>query len=397
MPATSPYTNPELAGYLDCYEYLPMHDETPRKQPRSGWSQRLLEKAAPLLPGLALAGVMTAAGYMFANLIDWSLRSIGISAVSPILLAIILGLVLANTARIPTAYESGLRWCARHVLRIGIVLLGLRLSLSTMGAIGWGALPLVVTCITAGLLIVIVAGRVLGLSPRLATLIGVGTGVCGISAIVATAPAIGAEDDEVSYAAGCITLFGLIALLTYPWLTHAVFAGDPNQTGLFLGTAVHDTSQVTGAALLYSQWYDAPRALEVATVTKLLRNLFIVAVVPLMSLLHHQRGGAAVSRWWQAVPGFVLLFVAMVALRSTGDLGARAFGVLPRDSWSALLNWCQQASVICLTAAMAAVGIGTRLAKLRRLGARPLILGLVAASAVGGISFLLIRSGMIHT
>jgi len=394
MAGSSPYTNPDLASHLDCFEYLP----APQSQ-RAGSRglQGVLEQSAPLLPGLALAGAVTGVGYGLAALIAWMTQSLHAEPVSPILAAIVLGLLLGNAAQIPTAYAVGLRWCARQVLRLGIVLLGLRLSLPAVGAIGWTALPLVAVCIASGLLIVIAAGRWLGLSPRLASLIGVGTGICGISAIVATAPAIDAEDDEVSYAAGCITLFGLVALLTYPWLAHAIFAGDPTRAGLYLGTAVHDTSQVTGAALLYSQWYDAPRALEVATVTKLLRNLFIVAVVPALAMLHHRRGGGTSSmRLWQAVPVFVLLFLVMVVVRTIGDLGGRAFGVLGRAQWSAVLDWSQQATAVCLTLAMASVGMGTRLSKLRRLGVRPLALGLVAAATVGLISYALIVSGMIQ-
>ncbi len=402
MSAISPYRNPELAIYLDCYEYPPPPPEGARQeqvtQVEGGWMQRVLQRAAPLLPGVGLAGAVTGVGYLLAGLIAWATRGLGEAPVSPILLAIVLGLMLGNLVAVPQEYDAGLRWCARLVLRIGIVLLGLRLSLSAVGAIGWAALPLVVICITAGLLIVLTAGRLLGLSSRLAGLIAVGTGICGVSAIAATAPAIDAEDDEVSYAIGCITLFGLIALLTYPWLSHAVFAGNADRVGLYLGTAVHDTSQVTGAALLYSQWYDAPRALEVATVTKLLRNLFIAVVVPLMALSFRRRSGDATKlpRWWRAVPVFVLLFIAMVVLRTVGDWGERAFGLLPHEQWKHLLGWSQQATALCLTLAMAAVGTGTRLSRLRRLGLRPLALGLVAAAAVGLISFTLIQSGMIQ-
>ncbi len=396
MNSSNPYTKPDLATYPDCAEYLPslppegLTDVAARP---TGW----LERAAPYLPGVALAGAVTIASYAMAAGIAWAMRQLETTApLSPILLAIVLGLVLGNLVSVPVVYRSGLWWCARTVLRIGIVLLGLRLSLAAVGTMAWAAVPLVIVCIAAGSVIVLITGKLLGLSPRLASLIAVGTGICGISAIMATAPAIDAEDDEVSYAAGCITLFGLIALLTYPWLSHAIFHGDATRAGMFLGTAVHDTSQVTGAALLYSQRYDAPHALEAAMVTKLLRNLFIAGVVPGMALLHRRKTGDQLPRWWRAVPLFVVLFIVMVVLRTVGDLGERAFWLLPRQAWGEVLGWGKQSTTICLALAMAAVGIGTRLADLRRLGIRPLALGLVAAAAVGLVSFLLIRSGMIH-
>jgi uncharacterized integral membrane protein (TIGR00698 family) len=396
MSKGNPYKNPELASYMDCCGYLPPRPHILETQEGMGQLHNKLKHAAPYLPGIALGAMVTGAGYLLAYMIKWLAQGVGGAPVSPILLAILIGLTLGNVAKVPTDYDTGLRWCARFVLRMGIVLLGLRLSLSAAGAIGWMALPLVLTCITSGLLIVMTAGRWLGLSPRLASLIAVGTGICGVSAIAATAPVIQAEDDEVSYAVGCITLFGLLTLLAYPWLSHTVFAGDAVKSGLYLGTAVHDTSQVTGAALLYSQWYDSPQALEVATVTKLLRNLFIVVIVPLMALIHRRRGAGKLPSWWRTVPVFVLLFVVMVAVRTVGDVGDHAFGLLPQEYWSVLLAWSKQCTALCLTLAMAAVGIGTRLSRLRRLGAKPLALGFVAAAAVGLISYTLIESGIIQ-
>ena len=134
--------------------------------------------------------------------------------------------------------------------------------------------------------------RALGLPSRLGLLIAVGTGICGNTAIVAIGPVIGAREDETSYAVGCVTLFGMLALLLYPSLAHALFGADARQVGLFLGTAIHDTAQVAGAGLLYAQQYGAPAALDVATVTKLVRNLFMLVVIPLAAWLHRRTADA---------------------------------------------------------------------------------------------------------
>src|SRR5207237_8387859 len=165
---------------------------------------------------------------------------------------------------------------------------------------------------------------------RLAALIAVGTGVCGVIAIVAAAAAIEAEDDEVSYAVACVTLFGLVALFAYPFLAFWALGGDPRLAGVFLGTAIHDTAQVAGAGLSYQQQLAAPEALTAAAVTKLVRNTCMAAVIPLMAVLYLRsaKGKKARLGWHQAVPGFVLAFVAAAGLRTLGDLGERPFGLL---------------------------------------------------------------------
>src|SRR5439155_5034949 len=147
--------------------------------------------------------------------------------VSEITVAVLLGLLIRNTIGLPAVYERGLRLCGREVLRLGIVLLGLRLSLARVGEIGQVALPVVVGCIAVALVTVTWINRALGLPRRLGSLIAVGTSICGVSAIAATAPLIEAEEDEVSYAVACVTLFGLLALFTYPFVAHGLFRDDP--------------------------------------------------------------------------------------------------------------------------------------------------------------------------
>src|SRR5262249_47541323 len=148
------------------------------------------------------------------------------------------------------------------------------------------------------------------------TLIAVGTSICGVSAIVATGPVIDAEEDEISYSVACITLFGMLALFLYPFLAHLIFAGDARLAGLFLGTSIHDTAQVAGAGLIYQQQFHAPEALNAATVIKLVRNLCMAGVIPLMAVLYRRSTGTSAGRqpWHQVVPLFVLGFVALATL-----------------------------------------------------------------------------------
>jgi uncharacterized integral membrane protein (TIGR00698 family) len=229
---------------------------------------------------------------------------------------------------------------------------------------------------------------------RLGTLVAVGTAICGNTAIVAMAPVIGASDDETSYAVGTITLFGLIALFFYPFVAHFLFGADALLSGIFLGTAIHDTAQVAGAGLLYDQQFSAPYALEAATVTKLLRNTFMILVIPLAAIAYRreENSSSAVRLGIRKiVPFFVIGFVLMAGLRTWGDLGeAPLGGLLTAEQWEAVIAGVSDLSVVFLTVAMASVGLGTHLARLKVLGFRPLVVGFMAALAVGVVSALLL-------
>jgi len=399
-----PYKNPELFRWVGSMEGVPdwadpaeTQDEKAAWRPWQRRGNHVFELIGTTLPGVALAAAL-------ALLSGWAAEAIGVDVLgfertplSPILVAILLGIGVRNSLGLPGVYEAGLQLCLKRILRIGVALLGMRLSLSAAGAIGLVAVPIVIGCIASALLLVSWINRALGQPRRLGTLIAVGTAICGNTAIVATAPVIGATDDEVSYAVGCITVFGLLALMGYPYLSYWLFAGDPALAGLFLGTAIHDTAQVAGAGLVYVQQFSAPAALDTATVTKLVRNLFMLGVIPLVAVLYH-RGGPEDGprrlirpRFGQAVPLFVFGFVAMTALRTVGDLGGTAFGVLSHESWQAGIHATGRLASLCLVVAMASVGLGTSFARLRTLGLKPLAVGLCAALLVGGVSFALIR------
>lgn len=357
-----------------------------------GASRRLL---APL-PGVALAATLGAVASVLSGWIGVDLLGYAQSPLSPILLTVLLGLLVRNTVGVPGVYEPGLQLCVTRLLRIGVALLGIRLSLVAAGSTGLVALPIVIVCIAAALLLVGGLTRLLKLPPRLGSLVAVGTSICGITAIVAISPVIGADEDETSYAVATIALFGMATLFVYPFLAHLIF-DDPTHAGLFLGTSIHDTSQVAGAALAYQQQYGAPEALDTAVVTKLVRNLCMVAVIPLMAMLYRRRekagSGTGVGglRLKGAVPLFILGFLAMTALRTIGDMGERPFGLLAPESWEAIIALVQQAAEIALLLSMAAVGLGTSLRRLYVLGLRPLAVGLVAAVSVGVVSVALIR------
>ncbi len=396
----NPYENPELLRWLDSYEGLPEIADPGESAAEQGSraGARAYEwfgLTGTVLPGVALAAGIAGLAGVLADGIGRGVLGFERSPVPEIALAILLGLAIRNGVGLPVVYDAGLRLCVKRLLRVGVALLGLRLSLATAGAIGLAALPIVVGAIAVALIAVTGLGRLLGLPRRLALLIAVGTGICGNTAILAAGPVIDADEDEMSYAVACVTIFGLLALLLHPPLAYLLFGGDAKRVGLFLGTAIHDTAQVAGAALLYAQHYGAPETLDVATVTKLLRNLFLLAVIPGVALLHRRetasRGGPLLrTPLRQLVPLFVVGFFAMTAVRSIGDLSQRPFGLLAPETWQAFLSGASDVSGWCLVLAMAAVGLGTSFAKLRVLGARPFAAGMIAAVAVSAASFFLV-------
>ena len=345
-----------------------------------------------VLPGLFLALVLAFAGQYLSKLIGIDLMGLPKSPISAIMMAIILGIIIRNTISLPASLQPGIRFGLVRVLRLGIVLLGIRLSLSEAGAIGLQALPVIIGAVAAALLIVTYLARKMGLSGKLGTLIAVGTSICGATAIVATAPTIAAKDDEVAYSVACITLFGVVAMLVYPFAGHLIFDGDAFKAGLFLGTSVHETAQVAGAGLVYQQYYDDPQALDVATVTKLVRNLGMLLIIPLMSILYHRNhsDGTEAPKWYTMIPLFVIGFAMMSLIRTVGDMGEQPFGVLDPETWKSIVGHVKEAAELCLAVAMAAVGLGTSIKRLKDIGLRPLGAGLVAAVLVGGVSITLI-------
>jgi uncharacterized integral membrane protein (TIGR00698 family) len=397
-----PYKNPELFRFVGSMEGVPDWvdaAETPAElSARANWQARAhyyFQLGGALLPGMSLAGGIAALGTLLAEWLGQAVFGLSSTPISPILCAIALGLAIRNVVGLPEIYELGTQLCLKRVLRLGVALLGIRLGLAELGSIGLAALPIVVTTIATALLLVRFVSRALGLPARLGTLVAVGTAICGNTAIVATGPVIGASEDEVSYAVGTITVFGLLALIGYPFVAHALFSGEANAVGLFLGTAIHDTAQVVGAALLYVQQFGSREVLDVATVTKLVRNLFMLGVIPLAALSYRRdaatRGPRPSLR--QLVPGFVFAFAALAVVRTIGDAGETPFGGwLSAEAWHGLTERMSSVSTACLTVAMAAVGLGTSIERMRVLGLRPLAVGLVTALAVGGVSAALIRA-----
>jgi uncharacterized integral membrane protein (TIGR00698 family) len=282
------------------------------------------------------------------------------------------------------------------MLLLGIILVGIRLSFFDVVKLGAWGVPVVATIILVALVLTTAFARALGLSDRLGTLAAASTAICGVTAALSIGPVIEAEESEVAYTVANVTLFGLVAMLTYPYLAHALFGSGSGAVGLFLGTGIHDTSQVLGAALSHKEIFGDDRALQVATVTKLTRNVFLVAVVPALAYLHARRTGHAGGRVSVArlFPLFILGFLAMAIVRSVGDAelstGGRALAMWDREAWQRVTKMVGEGwGSAALGTAMAGVGLSTNLRSFRAMGLKPLVVGGVSAGLVGVLALIL--------
>jgi uncharacterized integral membrane protein (TIGR00698 family) len=323
----------------------------------------------PAVPGLAI----TIAVGLTARVIAQRLPVL----ISEVPLAVLLGIVVANTLVLPKATAAGIKFSVQRVLRLGIVLLGARLSLGDVVGIGAGTLGLVVLCMSAALTTALLLGRAFRLPPRLALLIGVGTCICGNSAIIATAPVIEADERDVGFAIATITLFGTVAVFLYPLIGHALGLTD-NVFGVWSGVAVNDTGQVLASSAAFSS-----AARDVATVVKLVRNTFMAPLILLIAWWWGQRaaglaGGAAKRGAAKAFPLFVLGFILMAALRTSG--------VISGPVASALDGIAQ----FCILIALAGVGLNTNLARMRVVGGAPFYVGFGTAILLASLSLVLI-------
>lgn len=367
-------------------------------------SQRIIA----YIPGILLCIGVIFIGIYMADLLGLLLIQMNVlpagsaSPISGIFVAILLGILIRNTIGVTAIFMSGVQYSLKYLLRAGIILLGLRLSLAEALKLGAWGLPLIIICIASGLAVTLYFTKKLNQSHRLGTLIACGTGICGVTAIMATAPVVKAKDDEISYAVANITIFGLVSMLFYPYLANVFFADNPVKAGLFLGTAIHDTAQVTGAALIYNQMYEIEKVVDVATVTKLTRNLFIIAVIPFISYLFyknrnnsHEEGVQKIPKWHQLIPLFVIGFLVLALVRTLGDMmilrGDSAFGLLDTARWESFYTSLSSfGSTYLLGAAMAGVGLSTNLKMFKGLGFKPFLIGLIAAFSVSLVSFVLI-------
>ena len=341
------------------------------------------------IPGIILAFVLYTLSQGFNNIIGIEFFGYIKSPISTAMIAIILGIFFGNIFRIRKSFQEGLNFTREYILKLGIICLGIQLKPFEFLDFGKIAIPLIIICIISVLVVIKILIMKLKIPTRMAYLISIGSTVCGTTAIMATAPVIKANKNEVSYAIANITLFGILSMLLYPYFANIYFEGNSLFAGLFLGTSIHETSQVAAAGLIYDQQFNSPETLNIATVTKLIRNTFLIIMIPLFAFLYN-RGQRKEKNYsiLNIFPYFVLGFVGMIVLRNLGD---QLFVLDSKDNWLKTIDFIQISSKIFLTMAMAAIGLSTNLKDIKAMGYKPFFVGFIAMLTVGIVSILTIE------
>lgn len=315
------------------------------------------------LPGLGLATTGAILSVVANQLVP---------QLSALLVAILLGTIVANTVPLPASFAPGTAIASKRVLRIGIVLLGFQLSLIDIASLGWGMILVVVAIVAGGFTSAIVVGRLLKISRSQSILIGAGFSICGAAAVAAVESQVEErEDAEVVTALALVVLFGTLMIPLVPAIS--ALGGLPERlAGLWAGGSIHEVAQVVAAAGIIG-----PEALKVGVVVKLARVLMLAPLIAVIGIWMSRTSDSHTSNRPKQplVPLFVAGFIAAAVVRTTN--------ILP----TVALDYIKIVQTFLLAAAMFALGLGVKFATLRKVGGRPVILAVIVTCVVAAIAF----------
>lgn len=301
--------------------------------------------------------------------------------------AILIGMVLALAvpAKATAPLQPGVKFTSKKILQYAVILLGFGLNLGQIARVGATSLPIIVSTIATSLIVSFVLCRVMNIPSKISALIGVGSSICGGSAIAATAPVIDADDEEIAQAISVIFLFNIIAALVFPALGGML--GLTNEGfGLFAGTAVNDTSSVTAAAAAWDGMHPGANTLDSATIVKLTRTLAIIPITLALAFWQVRQakrsaeagegaGGAAGSFDLKRIFPFFILFFVLASVITT-------VFALPAEVTAPI----KELSKFFIIMAMAAIGFNTDIVKLVRTGGKPILMGACCWVAIAVVS-----------
>ena len=302
-------------------------------------------------------------------------------------IAIILGMIVTLFIKDSSSFQAGISYCSKKVLQYAVILLGFGLDLSVILETGRQSLPIIICTITTSLVIAFVLSKVMHIPGKISTLVGVGSSICGGSAIAATAPVIDADDEEVAQAISVIFFFNVLAAVLFPHFGNLLgFSQTSGEAfGIFAGTAINDTSSVTAAASTWDTMFGLGSAtLDKAVTVKLTRTLAIIPITLVLAFYRAKKekssAGSSVSLK-KIFPFFIIYFV----IASVITTAATSLAGVPADFFSPL----KELSKFFIVLAMAAIGLGTNIVKLVKTGGKPILLGLCCWIGITAVSLVL--------
>jgi uncharacterized integral membrane protein (TIGR00698 family) len=303
-------------------------------------------------------------------------------------IAILAGMIVTLFWKEKKEFEAGIKFTSKKILQWAVVLLGFGLNLNVILETGRQSLPIIISTITTSLVVAFLLCKIMNIPGKISTLVGVGSSICGGSAIAATAPVIDADDEEVAQAISVIFFFNVMAALIFPAFGKMIgFDTTSGEAfGIFAGTAVNDTSSVTAAASTWdSMWNLGSATLDTAVTVKLTRTLAIIPITLVLALIRTRRekkngeAGKKVSLK-QIFPFFILYFIAASIITTI----AVSLGV---DS--SVFDGVKQLSKFFIVLAMAAIGLNTDIVKLIKTGGKPLVMGFCCWVGIASVSLMM--------
>lgn len=351
-------------------------------------------------PGLLLASALALIA-VYLHTLPFPPFTVGEAGRHPIdamLLAIVLGIAVRNTLPLADFWRPGIKYSVHKILPFAIILMGAKLDFFDVVRVSGQALVINLLCVTAALTLTIWLCQRAGVTRRLGLLIGVGTAICGSTAIAVVAPVVEAEDNETAFAITTITLFGLASIVAFP-IIGSLLSMSETEFGVWAGTSIHATAQVMAAAFAFG-----PVAGDTAVIVKLVRVLLLAPIAVIIGALYarekRRREVAHVAPRTQLgklFPPFIFGFVGLALANTLNLLPDLTLHLDDSFLWSAgdrevsIGALSTQVSSFLITVAMAGVGLGVHLRGLAKVGLRALYVGLFAAVVMAGFSLALLH------
>ena len=352
----------------------PSDNQDPK--PVNSFFGKIAQQFLHTLPGLLICVVLAVPAWFLGKLVP---------VIGSAVFAIVFGMIIAFFRR-PKILDKGIRFTSKKILQASIVFLGFGMNFITVVQVGGNSILIILSTITTSLVVAFVMSKILKIPTKTATLVGVGSSICGGSAIAATAPVIRAEDKDVATSISVIFLFNVIAAFIFPSIGRAIGLSDTG-FGMWAGTAINDTSSVVAAGQSWESMTGSDTALKYATIVKLTRTLAIIPITLALSVIQLIKAKKATDtgsvensgfNFVKVFPWFVIFFL-LAAVINTWLFPVLGFS-------SSVSSFLSDVGKFMITLAMAAIGLNTNLIRLVRSGWKPILLGLTCWIAIAFVS-----------